>query len=160
MVYRHSRAAGADHVRINYSGPLGDADFAESLRLSRDHFDPDRGMPRLLCDLRRADGQLSAVATYEWVHAKRHLVWQLGWRIALLVRDGDHSFDFFETEAVNAGLAARVHTDEVEARRWLSGNVDGHAAPQPGTGAGHDDDVLAEEDAAQGRVPAIGLEGP
>jgi hypothetical protein len=74
---------------------------------------------RLLIDVREAgEGQyhVNAIRHAEQAH---ELGIDRGFRIALLVRQGDPRFPYVEDVLVNRGFQAKAFTDEAEALAWL-----------------------------------------
>lgn len=81
------------------------------------------GIENFLYDVREAPNVETVLSNYEWaykdmaaVEADRRA------RRALLVHPDDHSHDFVETVARNAGYNMRIFHDEEKAVAWLEDN--------------------------------------
>ena len=109
----------ADHIRADISGVLS----GESL--SVDNWGPlielcqERGVFRILMDVRELDVAIDTVRLYETGADLRRLR-DAGIRVAFLTTPEKISPDlFYETVARNRGVSARTFTNEETAANWL-----------------------------------------
>lgn len=79
----------------------------------------------LLIDVRSVRNLCSVLENYNFAY---HDLYDIGVRrnvaVAILVSEGDHSHDFVETALRNAGISARLFTDEQPAVNWLEAGRD------------------------------------
>lgn len=102
-------------VRVEMSRKIAGEISKEVIPLSKEH-----DISSLLFDVRTAPNVETVLSNYEWAYsdmpasgADRRV------RRALLVAPDDHSHDFVETVARNAGYNMRIFRDEDEAIAWL-----------------------------------------
>jgi hypothetical protein len=75
-------------------------------------------LPAFLFDARGAPDRRGILADYEIYEFAQWFGFN-GARIAVIVDQGDDSYDFTDTVANNAGYRHRLFTDETEAQRWI-----------------------------------------
>ena len=81
----------------------------------------DQSLNRFLFDVRSAFNAKSPFQDYDIANKHlRKLGFTFGSTVAILVRSGDTSHEFFELTAFNAGHPWRVFDDEEAAVAWLS----------------------------------------
>jgi hypothetical protein len=80
----------------------------------------EHGIGRFLFDARRAPNPASLIANYDFAyHDLASIRVPRGIRAALLVVEGDHSYDMAETLCRIAGYVVRLFRDEETAAGWL-----------------------------------------
>ncbi|MBT0963610.1 STAS/SEC14 domain-containing protein [Denitromonas iodatirespirans] len=90
-----------------------------------------RGVSCYLFDMRGASNVASVFGNYQFAYASLAMIGMARTdRVAMLVDADDHSHDFVETAARNAGYDMKLFTDHEAALAWLKASAQCQARPQ------------------------------
>jgi len=120
MDYTITPSADGRFITIKVKGDIN-RQSAMQMNLEAHKLGRQMQIRRYLVDVTESRNTDDALDTYEFSYADMRMMEGIdkGARVATLVSPGDHSHDFVETTAVNAGLNIRIFTDPDKAKEYL-----------------------------------------
>jgi hypothetical protein len=120
MDYTITPSADGRFITIKVKGDIN-RQSAMQMNLEAHNLGRQMQIRRYLVDVTESRNTDDALDTYEFSYADMRMMEGIdkGARVAMLVSPRDHSHDFVETTAVNAGLNIRIFTDPGKAKEYL-----------------------------------------
>ena len=124
MPYTIALSADGKYIICRVSGEVT-VEIAREFRDAFVRMSHTHKVRRFLTDARGAPNRSSVFENYSYAYADlKEIEFPRDSRSAILVNPTDHSHDFVETVARNAGYNVRIFHDEANAVAWLvSGNL-------------------------------------